>query len=427
MAQDVTLSMDGLLLNWLKDVGQAVKAGEVIAEFEADKATVEVEAPADGVLAETLVDIGSEVKEGTVIARIGGSGESSAKAEEAPKAAARPEAAPAAPVAAAPTTNGTNNGNGTASRTEDGRIKASPLARNVAEEKGVDLAQVAGSGPGGRIIKKDVEGFDPSKAAKPAAATSAAPAASGDSGMAMSFQSYGKLPEGDDVEITDLSRMRKAIAKGTITSFNTTPHFYVTVEVDVDALMKLRSELNKQLEAQGVKISVNDMVVKAIALALRQYPNLNSHYYGDKLVRHKRINVSIAVSLPNNGLVNVVSPDADKTTLSAMAVYHAKMFADSREGKIKPEYIQGATFLVSNLGAYNVEAFSAIIDPPLSGALAVGAAKKTPIVNADGTIGVGNRMKVTLSIDHRVSDGAEGAQFLQLFRELIENPMRLLI
>jgi pyruvate dehydrogenase E2 component (dihydrolipoamide acetyltransferase) len=430
MAQDVTLSMDGLLLNWLKDVGQAVKAGEVIAEFEADKATVEVEAPADGVLAETLVDIGSEVKEGTVIARIGGAGESSAKASVGKQSiASAPEAAsatPAAPVAAAPITNGTSNGNGTASRTEDGRIKASPLARNVAEEKGVDLAQVAGSGPGGRIIKKDVDGFDPSKAAKPAAA-SAAPAASVDSGMAMSFQSYGKLPEGDDVEITDLTRMRKAIAKGTVTSFNTTPHFYVTVEVDVEALLKLRSELNKQLEAQGVKISVNDMVVKAIALTLRQYPNLNSHYYGDKLVRHKRINISIAVSLPNNGLVNVVSPDADKTTLSAMAVYHAKMFADAREGKIKPEYIQNATFLVSNLGAYNVEAFSAIIDPPLSGALAVGAAKKVPVVNADGTLGVGNRMKVTLSIDHRVSDGAEGAQFLQLFRELIENPMRLLI
>jgi pyruvate dehydrogenase E2 component (dihydrolipoamide acetyltransferase) len=426
MAQDVTLSMDGLLLNWLKEPGQAVKAGEIIAEFEADKATVEVEAPADGVLSETLVDIGAEVKEGTVIARIGGSGEAKAEAPletqsnaSAPKEVAKTETAPVATASATIT-----NGNG-ASRTEDGRIKASPLARNVAEDKGVDLAQVAGTGPGGRIIKKDVEGFDPSKVAKPAAAS--APAASSDAGVAMAFQSYGKLPEGDDVEITDISRMRKLIAKGTVTSFNTTPHFYVTVEVDVEALLKLRGELNKQLEAQGVKISVNDMVVKAVALALRQFPNLNTHYYGEKLVRHKRINVSIAVSLPNNGLVNVVSTDADKTTLSAMAVYHAKMFADAREGKIKPEYVQNATFLVSNLGAYNVESFSAIIDPPLSAALAVGAAKKVPVVNADGTLGVGNRMKVTLSIDHRISDGAEGAQFLQLFRELIENPMRLLI
>jgi pyruvate dehydrogenase E2 component (dihydrolipoamide acetyltransferase) len=426
MAQDVTLSMDGLLLNWLKEPGQAVKAGEIIAEFEADKATVEVEAPADGVLSETLVDIGAEVKEGTVIARIGGSGEAQAEAPKTEaKSEAKSEAAPAsAPVATASATITNGNGNG-ASRTEDGRIKASPLARNVAEDKGVDLAQVAGTGPGGRIIKKDVEGFDPGTAvAKPAAS---APAASADAGVAMAFQSYGKLPEGDDVEISDISRMRKAIAKGTVTSFNTTPHFYVTVEVDVEALLKLRGELNKQLEAQGVKISVNDMVVKAVALALRQFPNLNTHYYGEKLVRHKRINVSIAVSLPNNGLVNVVSTDADKTTLSAMAVYHAKMFTDAREGKIKPEYIQNATFLVSNLGAYNVESFSAIIDPPLSAALAVGAAKKVPVVNADGTLGVGNRMKVTLSIDHRISDGAEGAQFLQLFRELIENPMRLLI
>jgi pyruvate dehydrogenase E2 component (dihydrolipoamide acetyltransferase) len=426
MAQDVTLSMDGLLLNWLKEPGEAVKAGEIIAEFEADKATVEVEAPADGVLSETLVDIGAEVKEGTVIARIGASGDVGTQSiAPAPKTEAKAETAPAsAPVATASATITNGNGNG-ASRTEDGRIKASPLARNVAEGKGVDLAQVSGTGPGGRIIKKDVDGFDPSKAAKPAAAT--APAAYADAGVAMAFQSYGKLPEGDDVEITDISRMRKLIAKGTVTSFNTTPHFYVTVEVDVEALLKLRGELNKQLEAQGVKISVNDMVVKAVALALRQFPNLNTHYYGEKLVRHKRINVSIAVSLPNNGLVNVVSPDADKTTLSAMAVYHAKMFADAREGKIKPEYVQNATFLVSNLGAYNVEAFSAIIDPPLSAALAVGAAKKVPVVNADGTLGVGNRMKVTLSIDHRISDGAEGAQFLQLFRELIENPMRLLI
>jgi pyruvate dehydrogenase E2 component (dihydrolipoamide acetyltransferase) len=424
MAQDVTLSMDGLLLNWLKEPGQAVKAGEIIAEFEADKATVEVEAPADGVLSETLVDIGAEVKEGTVIARIGGSGDVGTQSiASAPKTEAKAETAPAsAPVATASATITNGNGNG-ASRTEDGRIKASPLARNVAEDKGVDLAQVSGTGPGGRIVKKDVDGFDPSKAAKPAAA----PAASSDAGLAMAFQSYGKLPEGDDVEISDISRMRKLIAKGTVTSFNTTPHFYVTVEVDVEALLKLRGELNKQLEAQGVKISVNDMVVKAVALALRQFPNLNTHYYGEKLVRHKRINVSIAVSLPNNGLVNVVSPDADKTTLSAMAVYHAKMFTDAREGKIKPEYVQNATFLVSNLGAYNVESFSAIIDPPLSAALAVGAAKKVPVVNADGTLGVGNRMKVTLSIDHRISDGAEGAQFLQLFRELIENPMRLLI
>jgi pyruvate dehydrogenase E2 component (dihydrolipoamide acetyltransferase) len=427
MAQDVTLTMDGLLLNWLKNVGDSVKAGEVIAEFEADKATVEVVAPADGVLSATLVEVGDEVKEGTAIARIGAAGESGngngaakapAKAEPEAKTESQQEATEETPPAQA------TGGNGTAARTPDGRIMASPLAKRIADDKGIDLAQVAGSGPGGRIIKVDVETFKPGTVAQPAA--SATP--STDSGaMTMAFQSYGKLPEGDNVEIIDMSRMRKAIAKGTVTSFNTTPHFYVTMEVDVAELLKLRQNLNKQLESEGIKITVNDMVVKAVALTLKQFRNLNSHYYGDKIVKHKRINVAIAVSLPNNGLVNVVSPDADKTSLSTMAQYHAQMFADAREGKIKPEYIKEGTFLVSNLGAYGVESFSAIIDPPQSGALAVGAAQMTPIVLADGTLGVGNRMKATLSVDHRVSDGAEGAQFLQHFKGLIENPMRLLV
>jgi pyruvate dehydrogenase E2 component (dihydrolipoamide acetyltransferase) len=414
MAQDVTLSIDGLLLNWLKRAGDSVKAGEIIAEFEADKATVEVESPTDGVLVETLVEIGEEVTEGTVIARVGAASASAADSENgtsvAVEAPQKDTPAPAAP--------GSAPANGGASYTDDGRIKASPVARKMAEDKGIDLASVAGSGPGGRITKVDVESFNPAQA-KPAALSS--------DGPVTAFQSYGKLPGGDDVEIIEMSRMRKAIAKGTITSFNTTPHFYLTIEVDVAPLLKLRQELNTQLEATGIKITVNDMIVKAVALTLQQFPNLNSHYYGDKYVRHKHINVAIAVALPNNGLANVVSPDTDKTTLSAMAQYHKEMFDHTREGKIKPEYVQGGTFLVSNLGAYGVESFSAIIDPPLSGALAVGAARKVPVVLDDGTLGVGNRMKATLSVDHRVSDGAEGAQFLQYFTELLENPMRLLV
>lgn len=420
MAQDVTLTMDGLLLNWLKEAGDSVKAGEIIAEFEADKATVEIESPTDGVVVETLIEIGDEVDEGTIIARIGAADESAGNGASAASEAP----APVQEEASAPAQQAPAPSNGSASYTADGRIKVSPVARKIAEDKGINLAQVAGTGPGGRIVKSDVENFDPATV-KPAAAS--APAAESSAAPASAFQSYGKLPEGDDVEITDMSRMRKAIAKGTITSFNTTPHFYVTVEVDVSALLKLRKELNTQLEAQGVKITVNDMVVKAVALTLQQYPNYNTHYYGDKYVRYKRINVAIAVALPDNGLANLVSPDTDKTTLSAMAKYHKEMFDHAREGKLKQEYLQGGTFLVSNLGAYGVESFSAIIDPPQSGALAVGAARKVPVVLDDGTLGVGNRMKVTLSVDHRVSDGAEGAQFLAYFRELIENPMRLLV
>jgi pyruvate dehydrogenase E2 component (dihydrolipoamide acetyltransferase) len=416
MAQEIKLTLDGTLLNWLKDKGAAVKTGDIIAEFEADKATVEVQAPADGVLVELRAEVGTEYREGAVIAVLGAAGETAAvpaKTESVPVASAAPAA---------------KTGNGAvaaAATTPEGRIKASPVAKKIAEDRGIDLAQIAGTGPGGRIIKEDVEQFTPGAApAKPAplpdAPTVEVPAAT-------QMQSYGKLPEGSDVEILDVSRMRRAIAKGTVTSVQTTPHFYVTVEVDVAALLHLRKQLNDGLTDQGIKISVNDMLVKGVALALRQFPNLNTHYYGDKMVRHKRINIAIAVSLPNNGLINVVSPDADKTTLSALARYHAEMFEEVRNGKIKPEYIQGGTFLVSNLGAYQVESFSSIIDPPQAAALAVGAARQIPVVQSDGTLGVGSRMKMTLSIDHRVSDGAEGAQYLQYLRGLIENPMRLLI
>jgi len=421
MAQEVTLTVDGMLLNWLKDAGESVSAGEIIAEFEADKATVEVESPGDGVLVELIAEVGEEYDEGTVIARLGAAGEASAPA---PTADAPPEPAP---VADAPVAVADANGSG-ASFTDDGRIKASPLAKRVAADKGINLAQVTGTGPSGRITKDDVENFNPASAPAVAPASdSASASASASSGVSVLAQSYGKLPEGDDVVIEDLSRMRKAIVKGTVTSIQTTPHFYVLVEADVAELLKLRKEINAGLEADGIKVSVNDMIVKATALTLKKFPNLNSHYYGDKIVRHQRINVAIAVALPDNGLVNVVSLDADKTSLSAMAVYHKQMFTDSRDGKIKSEYIKDGTFLVSNLGAYGVESFSSIIDPPQSGALAVGAARKVPVVLDDGTIGVGTRMKMSLSIDHRISDGVEGAQFMAYLRELIENPMRLLV
>jgi pyruvate dehydrogenase E2 component (dihydrolipoamide acetyltransferase) len=430
MAQDVTLTMDGLLLNWLKEVGDSVSAGEVIAEFEADKATVEVEAPSAGVLTETLVDIGEEVPEGTVVARIGEAGEAGASQESAQEAPAKAEAEPQAEESQAQPTQTQQPSSNGAARTEDGRIKASPLARNIAEERGIDLAQVSGTGPGGRITKSDVEGFDPSKVQKqPPRVPDSVRAEPGKvEGAAPAYQSYGKLPdESDDVVIEDMSRMRKAIAKGTITTWNTTPHFYVTVEMNMEPLLALRKELNAQLESEGVKITVNDMLVKAAALTQRQFMNLNSHYYGDKVVRHQRVNIAIAVALPDNGLVNVVSPDADRTTLSELARYHKMIFDEVRNGKIKPEYIQDGTFLVSNLGAYGVEQFSAIIDPPQSGALAVGSSRTVPIVKEDGTLGIGTRMKVTLSIDHRISDGAEGAQWCNHFRDLVENPMRLLV
>lgn len=400
MATEITLTMGGTLLNWLKDVGQPVSSGDVIAEIEADKATVEVEATADGVLSEQRAKPGEELAEGTVIAVIGAGG----AAAPAPPAAAP---AAAAPVASAPA--------------GDGRIKASPLARRLAEEKGVDLNQVSGSGPGGRIVKADVDDFTPGSAPAAAPAAVVLPA------QGLAAPAARRLPEGPDVEIVELTTLRRRIVAVTVESKQWTPHFYVTTEIDVADLLKLRKLLNESLPEDAARISVNDMLVKATALALRDFPNLNTHYYGDWLVRHKRINIGIAVALPQGGLMYVVARDADRAALGALAADNKAKIQRAREGRVKPDDISGATFSTSNLGPYSTEHFSAIINPPEAGILAFGAAQKAPVVLPDGTLGVGERMKVTISVDHRVSDGAEGALYLQAFKALIENPLRLLL
>ena len=427
MSQPITLTMDGTLLNWLKDIGAAVNAGEVIAEVESDKATVEVEAPGAGVLLEQRAHVGDELKEGAVIGVIGAAGEAAQTTQEMPKPAAQAQnggqTAPAAPAAATPQQNGQ-----AAKPVEevdddlpDG-VKASPIARNIAAERGIDLHQVRGSGPGGRITKADVENFTPSTAP-----TQAAPAAQTTPAGQLSAPPVRKLPEGADVEIVDVSNMRKRIAAVTVESKQWIPHFYVTTEIDTEPLIAMRKQLNDNLPEGATKISVNDMIVKAAALTMRQFPNLNSHYYGDKVVKHKRINVGIAVALPNGGLINVVAQDADKVALGTLADLNKEMIARAREGKVKPGDITGATFTVSNLGPYNVEHFIAIINPPEAAILAVGTASKVPIVKEDGTLGVGNRMKITISVDHRVSDGAEGALYLQKLKDMIEHPMRILV
>ncbi len=394
MAHEIKLAMDGLLINWLKDVGEAVAADDVIAEFEADKATVEVEAGANGTLLELRAEPGDELDEGAIIALIG-------TADETP-----------APVAAADTATAPAPG-------DDGRIKASPLARRMAADKGIDLHQVQGTGPTGRIVKADVENWR-ADVAKPAAATAAiAPAPAAE-------PTWGSVPT-EDVDILELTRMRRAIANGTIKSKGNTPHFYVTVEVDVAPLLALRGQINAALADEGIKVSVNDMLIKALALTLVQFPNLNTHYYGDRLVHHQRINIGISVALPDNGLVNVVCHDADKVALRQMAADNKAMYERTRAGKIKPEDIRGATFTISNLGPFHVKDFAAIISAPEAGILAVSSARKVPIVLEDGGLGIGTRMNMTLSADHRVSNGAEGAAFCNHLRELVENPMRLLV
>jgi len=410
MSHEVIFTMDGMLINWLKDVGETVSATDVIAEFDADKATVEVEAGADGTLLALNIEAGDEVNEGAVIAVIGAAGEASAPSSK-PKPAETSVEEETPQVTSAPTTNGTNG----ASMTADGRLKVSPLARRIAEEKGIDLSQVSGTGPSGRIVKVDVESFTPA-APQPKSAPIAP----------VSQQTWGKVPE-ENVEILEISRMRRAIADSTIKSKSNIPHFYVTVEVDVEDLLRIRKIVNTSLEKSGIKVSVNDMLIKALALALKEFPNLNTHYYGDKMVRHNRINIGISVALPNNGLVNVVAHDADKVSLSELAANNKEMYDRAREGKIKPEDVRGATFSISNMGPFNILDFSAIISAPEAGIVAVSSSRKVPIVLEDGTLGVGTRMNMTISIDHRVSDGAEGAQFMNYVRDLIENPMRLLV
>lgn len=405
MAHEIKLTMDGLLINWLKDIGDQVNADDIIAEFEADKATVEVEAGSAGELLELRAEPGDEVGEGAVIAVIGAPGEDAAPAEEPTTVApAKPESAPPSKAA-----------NGSA-MTADGRIKASPLAKRIAADKGIDLSRVSGSGPGGRIVKADLENWSapPRLPDQPAAPPPAAGQAT-----------WGKLPDAD-IEVIPLSRMRRAIADGTVKSKSNTPHFYVTIEADVEPLLALRKSINAALAARGIKVSVNDMLIKALALSLLEFPNLNTHFYGDRFVRHLRVNIGVAVSLPENGLVNVVCQDADKRSLSDMAVANKAMYERARAGKIKPDDIRGATFTISNMGPYNIKDFSAIIATPEAGILAVSSAQRVPVVRDDGSLGVGMRMHMTLSVDHRVSNGAEGAAFLNHLRGLIEDPLQLL-
>lgn len=424
MASEIKLTMDGMLLNWLKNVGDAVKAGEVIAEVEADKATVEVQAENDGVLLEQGAAVGDEIKEGTVIARVGAAGETAASAP-ASKPAAKPAEAPAQSAAPAPQQQGNGASSPAAATTEDGRIKVSPVARNMAEELGIDLSQVRGTGPGGRIVKADIENFKAPAAASPAAPAQQTAVVS-DGGIPI--VRLRPLPQAaDDIEFIDVSRMRRTIASGTTESAQQIPHFYVTTEMDLGPLMALRKQINAASEQDGIKISVNDMIVKAAALALREFPNLNTHYYGEKLVRYHRINIGIAVAPPGGGVIYIVAKDADKLSLGELATTNKEMIDRARDLKLKPEDTRGATFSTSNLGPYDVEQFAAIINPPESGVLAIGSGRQVPVVQPDGTLGVGLRIKITISVDHRVSDGAEGAAYLQYLKGLIENPMRLLV
>ncbi|NDJ75138.1 MAG: 2-oxo acid dehydrogenase subunit E2 [Chloroflexi bacterium] len=425
---------EGTLINWTVETGQEINKGDVIAEIETDKATIEIETTVEGTVLSLLAEPGDIVAVGTSIGYVGEPGEE-APEDGAAAAAAEPaeepaeEAAPAAEAAPAPAAAqaapAARDGHDSAL---PGGVKASPIARRIAEEKGIDLSRVMGSGPGGRVVKKDVEDFPVEEApAAPAAAPAAPPQAGDLPPVKPTTPTWGEFPTGPDVEAVELSRMRVRIGDRLVQSKQYVPHFYVTTEIDMGAALELRRQLNDSIEDSASKISVNDLIVKAAALALRQYPNLNSHYYGDKLARYSRINIGIAVALEGGGLVNVTAYDADKTALGTLAAQNRDMITRAREGKVRPHEIEGSTFSISNLGPYDVDHFIAIINPPEAGILAVGSAQKVPVVLEDDTLGVGIRMKATVSVDHRVSDGAEAAEFMKLLKDLLESPMRLLI
>ncbi|MGQ9490547.1 MAG: dihydrolipoamide acetyltransferase family protein [Anaerolineae bacterium] len=380
---------------------------------ETDKATVEVPAFRNGVLLQVLVPAGESVPIGTPIGVIGEAGETVDLVALGLKPAA-PAAPVATPVAAAAPELAPEAVSAAAEPAAAGRISASPVAARMAGELGIDLRKVTGTGPGGRIIKRDIEAYL-QKLEKAQPAPPPPPP--------VPIPSYQPTAEGYRVE--PLTGMRQTIARRMVESKTQAPHFYVTMEIDMAAAMALRAQINALLP-EAEKLSVNDLIIKAAAVALRQFPNINASFASDGIHIHEQVNIGLAVAR-ETGLVTVVLRDCDKKPLAQLAKEAKELVARAREGRMKPDDMLGATFTISNLGMFEVDEFSAIITLPQAAALAVGAVKKVPVVNADGQIVAGTRMKVTLSADHRVTDGAEVAQFLQALKAALEQPLRLVV
>ncbi|WP_339855528.1 pyruvate dehydrogenase complex dihydrolipoamide acetyltransferase [Roseovarius nubinhibens] len=419
---------EGTLAKWLVKEGDTVSSGDLLAEIETDKATMEFEAVDEGVIGKILVGEGSEgVKVNTPIAVLLEEGESaddigeaSAPAAEpkaqAPKsdAAPKPEAAPAASAAPA------------APKADGERIFASPLARRIAADKGLDLSQISGSGPRGRIVKADVENAQPS-AAKPAAKDqpASAPAAAAPAATGPSSSQVIAMYEGREYEEIPLNGMRKTIAARLTEAKQSIPHFYLRRDIRLDALLKFRGQLNKQLEARSVKLSVNDFIIKACALALQSVPAANAVWAGDRVLQLKPSDVAVAVAI-EGGLFTPVLKDAEMKSLSALSSEMKDLASRARDRKLAPHEYQGGSFAISNLGMFGIDNFDAVINPPHGAILAVGAGVKKPVVGADGELSVATVMSVTLSVDHRVIDGALGAQLLDAIVQNLENPMVML-
>ena len=417
---------EGTLAKWLVKEGDEVASGDLLAEIETDKATMEFEAVDEGIIGKILVAEGTEgVKVNTAIAILVEEGEEvgdvAASAPAAP-AAATAEAAPAAAEAAAPATAAPA---APAPQASDGtRIFASPLARRIAADKGLDLTQIQGSGPKGRIIMADVEGATAAPKAAPAAAsapaaTAAAPAPT------VSAGAVAAMYEGRTFEEVKLDGMRKTIAARLSEAKQTIPHFYLRRDIKLDALLAFRGQLNKQLESRGVKLSVNDFIIKAVAIALQQVPEANAVWAGDRVLQMNASDVAVAVAI-EGGLFTPVLQDAEQKSLSSLSTQMKDLASRARDRKLAPHEYQGGSFAISNLGMFGIDNFDAIVNPPHAGILAVGSGVKKPVVGADGELTTATVMSVTMSVDHRVIDGAIGANLLKAIVENLENPMTML-
>jgi len=413
---------EGNLAKWHIKVGDKVESGQVIAEIETDKATMEVEAVDEGVVTDILVPEGSQgVKVNALIARLQGEGEAAApaappaaKAEAPPPAKAEAAPAPVAAPAAAP-----------ASKPVGDRVFASPLAKRLAEQKGVDLKGVAGSGPHGRIIARDIDQAKPGAAPAPAlaAAPAAAPAAAAPAPQrqALSLEQQGIAP--GSYELVPLSNMRKTIARRLTDSFRDIPHFPLTIDLEIDRLLEVRQRINNAL-GNDVRVSVNDIVIRAVALALRKVPEANASYTPEGIAMHKHADIAMAVAI-DGGLITPIIRAAETKGLEQISKEAKDLAARARIGKLKPEEYQGGTFSVSNLGMFGIKSFASIINEPQGAILSVGAGDRRPVVRGDQIVAA-TVMTVTLTCDHRVVDGAIGARWLQAFKPLIEDPLTML-
>ncbi len=416
----------GKLTKWLVKPGDTVASGDILAEIETDKATMEFEAVDEGKIVSIAVPEGTEnVKVGTVIATLAEDGEVSAPApavsksekplDPAPVAAPAPARAMAKAAAPVPVIKGD-------------RVIASPLAKRLAADMGVDLAGLTGSGPNGRIVKSDVEAAQPGSAPAAAAPDPALPAAptATSAPTEMAEEARALLDPRVPHTVEKLSGMRKTIARRLAQSMQTAPHIYLTVDIRLDRLLTLRTELNEALEKQGIKLSVNDLLIKALGKALIEVPACNVAFAGNELICYSRADISVAVSIPG-GLVTPIISEADSRSLSSIAAAMNDLAARAREGKLKPDEYQGGTASLSNMGMLGIKQFTAVINPPQATILAIGAGEKRPWVMPDGTLGVASASSATGSFDHRAVDGADGARLMGAFRELVEKPLGLVL